>query len=160
MRTKKIIIILFVVFILSLVLYKLNHGISIVEQRDGIKIVYYYVNFPFHVGGYHSLFYENKRICKVINSVTPNRFLLSLNSGLILYLNAEDYKANSIIKYEIYDTKTRKKILFPNARVSLLVGLNDKVEWFEDKVILSNSEQRDILNLKDGTMKIEKTEKK
>lgn len=146
---------LLVLIILVLLLYKLNHRVILIKEENGIKVKYYTVVWPPHGGNkYHSLFYNGKKICPRLGWVGTKYYLRSPDSNSILYLHNLSLVED---RYEIYYLKEDKTIAFlPSQMVP--AGLEGKVEWFEDKIILWgwDGKQKDILDLKNKTIDVVK----
>jgi hypothetical protein len=140
--------------VLAFLLYFFNHEERLVKEDGYIKLKHSTVIWPPHVGGPLLLFYKDKLICPSLGGYDPNRYLLTPDSNSILYINYEHAKPE---KYELYNINEDSKIIFPNDQyLRLLAGFNGKIEWFDDKVSLTNTDgtQKDILNFKNRTIDI------
>jgi len=127
------------------------YRVFLIAHENNVKLKGYLDLSSSHFqDSYHSLFYKNKLICSDVSGYDPKRFLLSPDSDLILYLLLSPEGE----KYGIYSIKEDK--IIESSGELYLVGLNQKVEWLGDKVVLSDDEQKDILDLKTGAVEIVK----
>lgn len=148
------ILIFTIIALFVFLLDRLNHSSVVLEEKDGIKIIYYCLNFPPHGQKAHNvLFYKGRKICSDVDSDEPNRYLRSPDTNLIIYAHRMGGKG---YRYEIYDIKADKITVFPAE--GWLAFFNGKVEWLSDKITLHSSDgkQTDILDLNNKTIKVVK----
>lgn len=130
--------------------YLLNTDYNVKEYPHDITVISKSKIWPPHEGGDYSLLYKNKVICKRISAGSPNSYLLSPDQKYLLYVNDERPTKELVQRYELYKIKDDEKILFPYS--DHLIGLNERVIWQEDVVILEDGLNRDVLHVKTSQM--------
>jgi hypothetical protein len=156
MPKKKWFIVASVILISWMLLYWFNHEIYLISEDNDITVKLYTHFWPPHGWDDHeSIFYKNKLICRdisyigVINNI---EYLLSPDSGLIVYVHARMAGNPDSGKYGIYDTKTGST---KNSQIEAKLIDIKNVKWNENELILSNENEQHILNLKTGELRIE-----